>query len=103
MVEIKLPWFEPGVKVTKGSLAWIGLATACLLVEKYGLDYDKANPGNTEKWTLTSNWLTLFGWNSITGQPAKVKMGALRRTIGACLVFWLVLHWVLPVSKRGVY
>jgi hypothetical protein len=101
--EVKLPWFEPGVKFTKGSAAWLIATVACLLLEKYGLDYDDANPGNTDKWTLTSNWLTTWGWNSITGAPANVRWGTLRRTIGACLVFWLILHWIIPVPKRGVY
>lgn len=100
----KKSWFLAEDKFTEGSAAWLGAAIALGPgLERYGLEYDKQHPGNRKKWTLTSNWLTVFGWNSITGQPADVRWGALRRTVGACLVFWLILHWVLPVSKRGVY
>src|SRR6059036_742066 len=98
------PWFQPVDTLTPGSVMW-GTAAALLIggLERYGLEYDAANPGNRKKWTLTSNWLTLFGWDSITGQPADVRFGALRRALGLFCIAWLFAHWCLPVAKRGTY
>lgn len=97
------PWFSPEDTFTRGSAAWLAGAVALSALEKYGLGFDRRNPGNRQKWTLTSNWLTVWGWDSITGQSANVRWGRLRRTVGLCLLVWLVAHWTFPVSKRGVY
>lgn len=104
MTNSRLPWFQPVDHMTPGSAAW--LAAAIILVpglERYGLAYDKNHPGNRQKWTLTSNWLTVFGWDSITGQPARIRFGPLRRALGLFAVAWLFAHWCLPVAKRGTY
>jgi hypothetical protein len=99
-----VPWFQPQDRMTKGSAVWLAALIALLPgVERYGLKYDKEHPGNREKWTLTSNWLTVFGWDSISGQPANVKFGAIRRALGLFCIAWLFAHWCLPVAKRGTY
>jgi hypothetical protein len=103
MSSVKQPWFQPEDVMTKGSAVWLTATVILLWVEKYGLSYDKNHRGNREKWTLTSNWLTFFGWDSITGQPANVRFGALRRALGLFCVAWLFAHWCLPVAKRGTY
>ena len=95
------PWFLPEDKFTKGSAIWLAAAIVLIPgVEFDGLKYDREHPGNREKRVLTSNWLTVTGWDSITGLPADVRFGRTRRTLGLCACIWLVAHWCLPVVER---
>lgn len=92
-------WTLTGDEFTPATKVWAGIIAAALAVEKYGLDYDKQHPGNKRKWTLSSNALTVGGWNSHTGEPADVRYGDLRRALMVMFLAWLTWHWT---NKRPI-
>jgi hypothetical protein len=91
---------HPLDQYTWGSKVWAVLCSSALALEAYGLWYDKRHPGNRQKWTLTSNARTWFGWDSITGEPLDVPYGSLRRSALVMFLAWLTNHWT---RHRGTF
>lgn len=94
---------SPRDRYTAGTKVWVGILTAAGVTEAFGLWIDRAHPGNRGKWTLTSNVLTWFGWDSVTGQPVAVRFGKIRRSALVMILAWLTAHWTFPVRKRDTY
>lgn len=84
---------NPADHYTTGTKIWTGIVGTALVMEAYGLYRDHKEPGNRGKWTLSSNWYTATGWDSVTGVPIDVKFGNTRRAAGVMFLAWLTWHW----------
>lgn len=97
---------NPADSYTWGTKVWAGIVAGALAMESYGLWYDRHHPGNRQKWTLSANVRTRFGWDSVTDLPVSVPHGELRRSALVMFLAWLQYHWerkrqTVPPSAGG--